>query len=115
MGAFDALVYCKSYERNQYEMLGKPVVYMPLGYCDEVHRPVPSNDKRWSCAVGFLGGWEPRRERLLHAVAAAGVDVKIWGGYWDFLAKMVNGRSANTLFCTSLPEEIVSTSIGMSS
>jgi spore maturation protein CgeB len=85
MGAFDALVYCKSYERKQYEMLGKPVVYMPLGYCDEVHRPLPSNDARWSCAVGFLGGWDPRREGLLHAVAAAGVDVKIWGGYWDFL------------------------------
>ena len=85
MGAFDALVYCKSYERKQYEMLGKAVVYMPLGYCDEVHRPLPSKDTRWNCAVGFLGGWEPRRERLLHAVAAAGVDVKIWGEYWDFL------------------------------
>lgn len=85
MGVFDALVYCKSYERKQYEMLGKPVVYMPLGYCDEVHRPLPSDDAQWSCAVGFLGGWEPRRERLLHAVATAGVDLKIWGGYWDFL------------------------------
>ena len=40
MGAFDALVYCKSYEREQYEALGKPLVYMPLGYCDEVHRPL---------------------------------------------------------------------------
>ena len=85
MGAFDALVYCKSYERRQYEALGKQVVYMPLGYCDEVHRPLSSNDARWHCAVGFLGGWEPRREHLLHAVAAAGVNIKIWGGYWEFL------------------------------
>jgi spore maturation protein CgeB len=85
MGAFDALVYCKSYERVQYESLGKPIVYMPLGYCDEVHRPLASDDGRWSCGVGFLGGWEPRRERLLHAVAAAGVDLKIWGAYWEFL------------------------------
>ena len=85
MGAFDALVYCKSYERGQYEELGKPVVYTPLGYCDEVHRPLLSDDPRWSCAVGFLGGWEPRRESLLHAIAAAGIDIKIWGGYWDFL------------------------------
>jgi spore maturation protein CgeB len=85
MRAFDALVYCKSYERAQYERLGKPVVYMPLGYCDEVHRPLASEDARWSCAVGFLGGWEPRRERLLHAVTAAGIDLKIWGGYWEFL------------------------------
>ena len=85
MTAFDALVYCKSYEREAYEALGKPLVYMPLGYCDEVHRPMPSDDPRWGCTVGFLGGWEPRREHLLHGVAAMGVDLKIWGGYWDFL------------------------------
>jgi spore maturation protein CgeB len=57
---------------------------MPLGYCDETHRPLPSDDPRWACAVGFLGGWEPRRERLLRAVAGV-ADLKIWGGYWDFL------------------------------
>src|SRR5215469_4512910 len=85
MGAFDALIYCKSYERPQYESLGKSVVYMPLGYCDQVHRPLESGDARWKCSVGFLGGWEPRRERLLHAVNAARIDLKIWGGYWEFL------------------------------
>jgi spore maturation protein CgeB len=82
---FDLLVYCKSYEQNAYETVGKPIVYMPLGFCDEIHRPSPSDDPRWSCAIGFLGGWEPRRERLLHAIAATGAEVKIWGGYWDFL------------------------------
>lgn len=85
MGAFDVLVYCKSYERKDYEALGKPLVYMPLGYCDEVHRPLPSDDPRWNCGVSFIGGWEPRREQMLHAVAAAGIDLKIWGGYWQFL------------------------------
>ena len=85
MGEFDVLVYCKRYEQANYEALGKPLIYMPLGFCDEVHRPLPSDDPRWQCAVGFLGGWEPRRERLLHAVAASGADLKIWGGYWDFL------------------------------
>jgi spore maturation protein CgeB len=85
MRAFDALVYCKSYERSQYESLGTLSVYMPLGYCDEVHRPLASDDARWKCTVGFLGGWEPRREELLRAVIAAGVDLKIWGGYWEFL------------------------------
>jgi spore maturation protein CgeB len=85
IGQFDVLVYCKAYERADYAALGKPLIYMPLGYCDETHRPLPSSDPRWACAVGFLGGWEPRRERLLHAAAAAVEDVKIWGGYWDFL------------------------------
>lgn len=83
--SFDVLVICKAYEMRAYESLGRPVVYMPLGYCDETHRPLPSEDYRWNCAVGFLGGWEPRRERLLAAVAGAAFDLKIWGGYWEFL------------------------------
>jgi spore maturation protein CgeB len=85
MSAFDVLVYCKSYERKEYEMLGKPLVYMPLGYCDQTHRPLASGDVRWHSDIGFVGGWEPRRERLLHAIAAAGGAVKIWGEYWEFL------------------------------
>jgi hypothetical protein len=85
IGAFDVLVYCKLYERRDYESLGKPLIYMPLGFCDEVHRPLPSSDRRWTCAVGFIGGWEERRERLLHAVAAANIDLKIWGSNWEFL------------------------------
>jgi len=85
MNAFDVLVYCKAYEREDYAALGKPLIYMPLGYCDQVHRRLPSDDRRWKSAVGFLGGWEPRRESLLHVLAAAGIDLKIWGGYWEFL------------------------------
>ena len=85
IGQFDVLVFCKASERADYAALGKPLIYMPLGYCDETHRPLPSADPRWRCAVGFLGGWEPRRERLLRAVAEAVGETKIWGGYWDFL------------------------------
>jgi hypothetical protein len=85
MGCFNVLVYCKSYERQDYESLKRPIVYMPLGFCDETHRPVSSNDARWSSDVGFLGGWEPRRERLLSRVARSGVGLKVWGGHWSFL------------------------------
>ena len=86
LAEFDVLVYCKSYERPQYERSGKASYYMALGYCDEVHRPLPSADPRWRSTIGFLGGWEPRRERMLHAIAASGAATKIWGMYWDFLA-----------------------------
>jgi spore maturation protein CgeB len=85
MAHFDVLVYCKSYERKSYEALGKPLVYMPLGFCDQTHRPLRSTDGQRTCDVGFLGGWEPRREKFLAAVAHAGVSLKVWGGYWDFL------------------------------
>ena len=85
ISAFDVLLYCKSYEREQYQALNRCAIYMPLGYCDETHRPLPSNDLRWCCDVGFLGGWEPRRESLLGPVAKTGLNLKIWGSYWDFL------------------------------
>ena len=85
IGEFDVLVYCKAYERADYQATGRPLIYMPLGYCDEIHRPLPSGDADLACAVGFLGGWEPRRERLLHALAETVDDVKIRGGYWEFL------------------------------
>lgn len=85
MREFDTFVYCKAYEKEAYEATGKQVIYTPLGYCDETHRPLPSSDARWHCDVGFLGGWEPRRERYLHEVATAGINLRIWGGYWEFL------------------------------
>lgn len=80
---FDTLVYCKRYEQADYEAAGPQTVYMPLGYAEDVHRPLPSSDPQWACAAGFLGGWEPRRERLLDVVAESGTDLKVWGGYWD--------------------------------
>lgn len=85
MRAFDFLVYCKSYERREYEALATHSIYMPLGYCDEVHRPLPSSDDRWHCAVGFLGGWEHHRQILLHEIAQAGLGLKFWGDNWEFL------------------------------
>lgn len=85
IGAFDVLVYCKAYESSAYEALDKATVYMPLGFCDETHRPLPSTNENWQCALGFLGGWEPRRELFLAPLAEAAQDIKIWGGYWDFL------------------------------
>jgi len=82
---FDVLIYCKSYEKSNYDALGRPTIYMPLGYCDESHRPLSSSDPQWRCDIGFLGGWEPRRERILHAIARTGANLKFRGVYWDFL------------------------------
>lgn len=85
INAFDALLYCKSYEFKNYAATGKPVVYFPLGYCDEIHRPNRSGETDWTCDVGFLGGWEPRREEMLRKVALDNTNLKIWGTGWDFL------------------------------
>lgn len=86
---FDTLVSCKRYEMDQYERVCRQVIYMPLGYAEAVHRPLcPSTSeaaRAYRSDVGFLGGWEPRREEMLDAVASTGCDLKIWGYAWDHL------------------------------
>jgi len=62
---------------------------MPLGFSESVHRPTipsdPETSRRFSSDVSFVGGWEPRRERLLTTIAAIGCELKIWGYAWDHL------------------------------
>lgn len=87
---FDYVVTSKRYELADYQRDCRTVIYMPLGYAESTHRPlVPGSRKVYSAYrsdVGFVGGWEPRRERLLHALAASGEgSIKIWGHGWDHL------------------------------
>ncbi len=90
MPLFDTVVTSKRYELDEYERTCRQVIYMPLGYAEAVHRPVSPADLKTRRAfhsdVGFLGGWEPRREALLDAIADTGCDLKIWGYGWDHLA-----------------------------
>ena len=86
---WDYIICCKSYELNEYRQIGRRVVYMPLGFSEYIHRPcLPKDDilkKTFTSEVGFLGGWEPRREDILGAVADMGIDLKIWGYSWDHI------------------------------
>jgi hypothetical protein len=90
MPLFDYLVTSKQYELAQYRALGKQVVYMPLGFSFAVHRPLNPSEARtareFESEIGFVGGWEPRRETLLSKLAEAGHQVRIWGYAWDHLA-----------------------------
>lgn len=90
---FDYAVTSKRYELNEYRRMCQQVIYMPLGYAEAVHRPVVPGDiaarRAYSSDVAFLGGWEPRRETLLNALACTDCNLKIWGYGWDHL---VDGR-----------------------
>jgi spore maturation protein CgeB len=90
MPMFDYLVTSKRYELDEYRSLGPQVVYMPLGFSYHVHRPLnPSSHERakqFESDIGFVGGWEPRREELLTRLATTGNRVRIWGYAWDHLA-----------------------------
>lgn len=89
MPLFDTVVTSKRYEMDEYQRTCRQVIYMPLGYAERHHRPVSPADKitrqSFRSDVGFLGGWEPRREESLSAIAALDCDLKIWGYAWDHL------------------------------
>jgi spore maturation protein CgeB len=90
MPLFDYLVTSKRYELEAYRSLGPHVIYMPLGFSYHVHRPLnPSTVEKaqsYASDIGFVGGWEPRREELLTHLADAGHRVRIWGYAWDHIS-----------------------------
>ncbi len=89
MTIFDFVVTSKQYELDEYRRTCRHVIYMPLGFAEAVHRPIsPANAQMrgaFNSDVGFLGGWEPRREELLDAIAQTNCNLKIWGYAWDHL------------------------------
>jgi hypothetical protein len=87
---YDYVLACKRYELDQYRRSCRKVVYVPLGFDEQAHQPrePPDAERRRAFAseVGFIGGWEPRRERLLtHLLRATGCRLKVWGSSWDHL------------------------------
>ncbi|MDP3919967.1 MAG: glycosyltransferase [Candidatus Omnitrophota bacterium] len=84
---YDYLVTSKRYELASYASVGNRVLYMPLGFCEKVHRPfLPAKRttmEKYQSQLSFVGGWEPRRENLLRQIVDAGHCLKIWGYGWN--------------------------------
>jgi hypothetical protein len=88
---YDYVICCKHYEMAEYQRVCRQVVYMPLGYAEAVHRPVSPADRslrsQYRSDVSFVGGWAPRRQKMLAALAdTVDCDLKIWGYGWDHIA-----------------------------
>lgn len=87
---YDFVVTTKSYEMDAYTARCRKVIYSPLGYSEADHRPLSPTDSGLRAAfrsdVSFVGGWEPRRQRLLSALSKAGHEIKIWGYSWEHVS-----------------------------
>lgn len=87
---YDCLITSKKYELDDYYKVNSHVIYMPLGFSENVHRPVFPDDlafrEFYGSDVSFVGGWEPRREEYLDALARnVDCSLKIWGYGWKHL------------------------------
>ena len=88
IAVYDALVVTKRYELDEYRRRATgQVVYSPLGYDPMGHAPPVSPKSNVSEKVVFVGGWEPRRERLLAAASRETADVGVWGYGWNIAQK----------------------------
>jgi spore maturation protein CgeB len=89
---YDILVVTKRYELQNYrEYCHGRIIYSPLGYDPVGH--APPSEAVTVRDVAFVGGWEPRRERLLASAARASDSVTVWGYGWG----IAQGSRANPL------------------
>lgn len=70
------------------EALGRPKIeYLPFGFDPGQHFPDPpvdpSDRERFAADVVFAGGADPDRAEILGAFVRAGLDVAVYGGYWE--------------------------------
>lgn len=68
--------------------LGCPrVEYLPFGYDPELHFPDPAEDEEERTALAadvvFVGGADRDRIPFLRALLASGLDVAVYGSYWE--------------------------------
>jgi hypothetical protein len=73
------------------EKLGVPrIFYLPFGYAPEIHYPeLPATEEernRYGCDVVFIGGADKDRLPYIRAIIRAGLDLHLYGGYWDRFA-----------------------------
>jgi hypothetical protein len=63
------------------------VEYLPFAYAPAIHFPdppaTPEEEKRYSADVFFAGGADAERVSQLTALMRAGMDVALYGGYWN--------------------------------
>jgi hypothetical protein len=94
MSVYDALVVTKLYELDDYRRHARgQVVYSPLGYDPIGHAPPAYPLMNAKEKVVFVGGWEPRRERLLSKAFRVTSDVAVWGYGW----RISQGKRLNPL------------------
>jgi len=90
---YDVLVVTKRYEMEAYRLhCPGRIVYSPLGY-DRIGHAPPTVRASPSSDIAFVGGWEPRRERLLTLARELSDTVWVWGYGW----RIAQGSRADPL------------------
>ena len=83
--AYDAVFTTRHANIEDFRSCGvRSVHYLPFAYDPDVHRPWPENIPTGAPSdVLFVGGCDGDRLPLISAIIDAGLDVALFGGYWN--------------------------------
>jgi spore maturation protein CgeB len=89
--AYDAVFTPRTANLDDFRHIGvRSVHYLPFAYDPDVHRPWPENAPAGPpCDVLFVGGCDPDRLPLITGLIDAGINVALFGGYWNRFAKTI--------------------------
>ena len=83
---YDIYFTTKTYNVAELKGLGaREVVFIAKAYDPHTHRPIAVSEKeraQFGGPVGFIGAFEGDRAQHILALAEAGINVRVWGG-WD--------------------------------
>jgi glycosyltransferase involved in cell wall biosynthesis len=85
INAYDAVFTTRRANIDDFRKCGvREVHHVPFAYDPDIHRPSPA-DKREDRGsdVLFVGGCDADRIPLINALVDAGLNVALFGGYWD--------------------------------
>jgi spore maturation protein CgeB len=76
---------------SELQALGHPrIYYLPFAYAPDIHHPPePLSDSEaapWKSDVLFIGGADQERASLMRDLDSAGLNLSLWGGYWNQMA-----------------------------
>lgn len=99
---YDAVFSCRMANLNELEQLGcREVSYLPFAFCPAVHfpeEPDASDATAPAADVLFAGGADEDRVPYVSALIEEGINVALYGGYWDrFSATRATSRGHATL------------------
>ena len=87
---YDAVFTTKSYHMDDEAVKSRArnLHFINHGFDPEVHRPIHTSDaflSTYACDVSFVGNRSPKKERMVRYIidALPGVDLKLWGPFWD--------------------------------
>ena len=82
--AYDRLYSPRRANLKDFDELGcRSVSWLPFAYQPAVHFPVDKDPGKWRSDVAFVGGADKDRVPMIGKLISSGVDVSLWGGYWE--------------------------------